>query len=156
MSKIIITFLISFLLFSYANADEIDIRANHFYADDITKLAYFEGNATITQGSNIFQASKVIVHFNKHKKALKYEAKGNVFFDLVERGIHYRGRAGHITYAPNASKYYFEHNVVLEDLTNNRKIMAERITLDLKTGRADIKGTNSKPVYFRFEIEDRK
>jgi len=30
------------------------------------------------------------------------------------------------------------------------------ISLDLVTGLADIKGTNNKPVHFRFEIEDRE
>ncbi len=154
MKKTIITFFISFLLL--AHAQEVDIKADHFYADDITKLAYFEGNAVITQGKNFFKASKVIVHFNKNKKATKYEARGNVAFDLVESGIHYKGHAEKITYAPNESKYYFSGDVVLNDLTNNRKIAAESIALDLKTGLADIKGTSKKPVHFRFEIEDRK
>jgi len=154
MKKIIVTFFVFLHLFAYA--DEVDIKANHFYADDITKLAYFEGDATITQGKNSFQADKVVVYFNKKRKAIKYEAKGKVRFDLVEKGIHYKGKAAKITYAPNDSKYYFLGSVVLNDLTNNRKIEAQEITLDLKTGLADIKGSNKKPVYFRFEIEDRK
>ncbi len=154
MKKIIITFFIT--LFIMLDAQEVDIKADHFYADDITKLAYFEGNAVITQGENFFKASKVIVHFNKNKKATKYEAHGSVKFDLTERGIHYTGKAEKITYAPNESKYYFTGDVVLNDLTNNRKIAAERISLDLKTGLADIKGSSKKPVHFRFEIEDRQ
>ena len=153
MQKIIVTIFLSLLLFAYA--EEIDITADHFHADDITKVAYFEGNARITQGANFFNASTVIVHFNKKKKATKYEAKGSVAFDLIESGIHYRGNAEHITYLPNSSEYLFVGDVTLEDLTNNRKISAETITLDLTTGLADIKGTDNKPVHFRFEIEDR-
>ena len=137
-------------------AEEVDITADHFYANDITKVAYFEGNAVIRQGKNFFKASKVIVHFNKKRKATKYEAKGNVRFDLVEQGIHYTGRAEKIVYSPNDSKYYFEGNVHLHDLTNNRRISAEKISLDLKTGLADIQGSSNRPVHFIFEIEDRK
>lgn len=138
------------------NAEEVDITADHFHADDLTKVAYFDGNAHIEQGQNIFSASQVIVYFNKKKKATKYEANGGVMFDLIENGIHYRGQSGKIVYSPNSSMYYFSGDVVLEDLTNNRKISAEVISLDLVTGLADIKGTNNKPVHFRFEIEDRE
>ena len=155
MKKTTILFFLSFFIFQL-NADQVDIQADYFHADDITKVAYFEGNAIIKQGENIFKASKVMVFFNKKKKATKYEAKGNVSFNLIEKGIAYEGKAGKITYAPNNSKYYFVGDVVLNDLTNNRKIVAESISLDLKTGLADIKGGEKKPVHFRFEIEDRK
>ena len=154
MKKIFISI---FLYFSIIlNADMVDITADHFHADDITKVAYFEGHAHIKQGSNEFHSSKIIVHFDKKKKATKYEALGSVRFDITERGIHYSGSAGKITYSPNDSKYYFFGDVVLRDLTNNRKISAQSISLDLKTGLADIKGAEKKPVHFIFEIEDRK
>jgi len=154
MKKILILFFITFITF--INAEEIDIKADHFHADDLNKVAYFEGNAQIQQGQNSFSASQVIVYFNKKKKAIKYEAIGSVFFDLIEKGIHYRGEAQKILYSPNSSMYFFSGGVKLEDLTNNRKISAEVITLDLNTGLADIKGTDTKPVHFRFEIEDRE
>ena len=137
-------------------ADVVDIKADHFYANDINKVAFFEGNAEIKQGKNEFKASKITVYFNKHKKAVKYEAKGKVKFDLTENGIHYTGQTGRVVYSPNSSKYLFYGNVILIDHTNNRTIKAETITLDLKTGLADIKGKKKKPVHFRFEIEDRK
>jgi lipopolysaccharide export system protein LptA len=148
--------LIFIYLSNFINADIVDIKANYFHANDISKIAYFEGNAKIKQGVNEFNASKIIVYFNKKKKATKYEAKGSVRFNLVENGIHYIGKAEKITYSPNSSKYYFFGSVVLEDLTNNRKIEAGSISLDLKTGLADIKGEHKKPVHFIFEIEDRK
>lgn len=137
-------------------ADIVDIKADHFYANNINQVAFFEGNAELKQGSNEFKASKITVHFNKKKKATKYEAKGGVTFDLTENGIHYTGQTGKVVYSPNSSKYFFNGDVILIDNTNNRTIKAETITLDLKTGLADIKGKNKKPVHFRFEIEDRK
>jgi len=137
-------------------ADQVDIKAERFYADDISKIAYFEGDAQIKQGSNEFNASKIVVYFNKKKKATKYEAIGSVNFDIIEKEIHYQGEAKSITYLPNESKYYFFGGVILKDLTNNRKIVAQSISMDLKTGLADIKGAKKQPVHFRFEIEDRK
>ena len=148
--------LIFIYLSSFLNADMVDIKADRFYANDISKVAYFEGNAEIKQGNSEFTASKIIVHFDKKKKATKYEAEGGVKFNITENGINYVGKAEKITYSPNSSKYYFFGNVVLKDLTNNRKIEAGSISLDLKTGLADIKGEKKKPVHFIFEIEDRK
>ena len=151
-------FFIYFIIFYSINifADIIDIKADHFYASDINHEAFFEGNARIKQGSNEFNASKIIVIFNSKRKATQYKASGSVKFDLTENNIHYRGEAMSVNYVPLSSKYLFSGNVILEDLTNNRTIKAQVVSLDLKTGLADIKGNNKKPVHFRFEIEDRK
>jgi lipopolysaccharide export system protein LptA len=149
---------ISFILFYSINifADIVDIQADHFYASDITHEAFFEGNAQIKQGDNEFKASKIVVYFNSKRKAIKYKASGLVTFDLTEKNIHYRGQADSVTYAPTSSKYLFSGDVILKDLTNNRTIKAKSVSLDLKTGLADIKGGKKKPVHFRFEIEDRR
>jgi len=50
----------------------------------------------------------------REKKATKYEASGNVRFDITEKGIHYIGHAQKIIYQPNSSKYYFYGNVLLK------------------------------------------
>ena len=150
-------FIVLILLYSsHLVADTVDIKADHFYANDINHEAYFEGNARIKQGSNEFNASKITVIFNNKKKAEKYIAKGGVKFNLIENGIHYVGKTNIVTYAPKSSEYFFEGAVVLRDLTNNRLIKAESISLDLKTGLANIKGESNKPVHFIFEIEDRE
>jgi lipopolysaccharide export system protein LptA len=154
MKRLYIFFILLFA--SNLLADIVDIKADHFYANDMKHKAFFEGNAKIKQGSNEFNASKVTVFFNEQKKALKYEAHGAVKFDLTENKTHYKGKAESVTYAPTSSKYYFKGNVTLIDLTNNRTIKAESVSLDLKTGLADIKGKAKKPVHFRFEIEDRQ
>jgi lipopolysaccharide export system protein LptA len=149
-------FLFYILYTLSSHADMIDITADHFYANDINHEAFFEGNAQIKQGTNEFSASKIKVLFNNKRKATQYEASGGVAFDLMEKGIHYMGQAESVVYAPMSSNYFFSGDVVLQDLTNNRVIKAEMITLDLKTGLADIKGEENKPVHFRFEIEDRE
>lgn len=154
MKKLFIYFILFYTLNVFA--DIVDIKANHFYANDMNQEAFFEGNAQIEQGSNEFNASKIKVFFNKSKKATKYEATGSVKFDLTENSIHYQGEADRLVYAPNSSMYLFSGNVILQDLTNNRTIKAQTVSIDLKTGLADIKGDKKKPVHFRFEIEDRK
>lgn len=152
MKRVFFSILIPIILFS----ERVEIKADHFFANDIQKVVKFKGNATIEQGNNHFRASEIIVYFNKKRKAKKYEAIGNVKFDITENGVHYKGRAEKISYSPNSSKYHFWGDVVLEDLTNQRRIEANTLSLDLKTGLADIKGKKSKPVHFIFEIEDRK
>jgi lipopolysaccharide export system protein LptA len=154
MKKLFIYFIIFYSINIFA--DMVDIQADHFYASDISHEAYFEGNAQIKQGNNEFKASKIVVYFNSKRKATKYKASGLVTFDLTEKNIHYKGQADSVVYAPTSSKYLFSGNVVLKDLTNNRTIKAKSVSLDLKTGLADIKGGKKKPVHFRFEIEDRK
>ncbi len=128
MKKIFFLTLIPLYLFS----EMVDIKADHFFADDIQKVVKFKGNAKIEQGANRFSASEILVYFNKKRKAKRYEAKGGVNFDITESGIHYRGRAERIVYSPNSSKYLFYGAVVLEDLTNQRKIEAETLSLDLR------------------------
>ena len=154
MKKLFVYFIIFYSI--NISADIVDIKAGHFYASDISHEAFFEGNAQIKQGSNEFNASKIVVFFNNKRKATKYKASGLVKFDLTENGIHYKGQADSVAYAPTSSKYLFSGNVVLKDLTNNRTIKAQTVSIDLKTGLADIKGRKKKPVHFRFEIEDRK
>jgi len=154
MKRLLIFFILLFSL--HLSAAIVDMKADHFYANNINHEAFFEGHAKIKQGKNEINASKVTVFFNDQKKALKYEAYGNVKFDLTEKGVHYKGASNKITYAPTSSKYYFIGNVVLIDLTNNRTIKADKVSLDLKTGLADIKGSVKKPVHFIFEIEDIK
>jgi len=154
MKKLFIFYI--FFSTSTLFADTVDIKADHFYANDINHVAFFDGHAEIKQGKNEFKSSKITVYFNNKKKAVKYEAKGNVTFDLTEKNIHYSGKTQKVIYAPNSSKYFFQGDVVLIDHTNNRTIKASSIELDLKTGLADIKGAKKKPVHFRFEIEDRK
>lgn len=154
MKRLFIFFILLFA--SRVMAGFVDIKAEHFYANDIKHKAFFEGNAEIKQDNNEINASKVTVFFNEQKKALKYEAEGNVKFDLTEKGIHYRGVSDSIIYAPTSSKYFFYGDVTLMDITNDRTIKAEKVSIDLKTGLADIRGKKKKPVHFRFEIEDRK
>ena len=57
-----------FLYMTNLLADVVDIKADHFYANDINHEAYFEGNARIKQGENEFNASKITVFFNNKKK----------------------------------------------------------------------------------------
>jgi len=154
MKKLFIFYILFYSLNIFA--DVVDIKADHFYANDMSKEAFFEGNTQIKQENNEFNASKIKVFFNNQKKAIKYEATGNVKFDIVEKKIHYKGQAQKVVYAPGSSNYFFYGDVVLQDLTNNRVIKAQTVSLDLKTGLADIKGKKKKPVHFRFEIEDRK
>ena len=58
-------------------ADVVDIKADHFYANDINQEAYFEGNAKIKQDANEFNASKITVFFNDARKAKKYRNDSN-------------------------------------------------------------------------------
>lgn len=154
MKKLFIFYILFYTLNLWS--DVVDIKADHFYANDINHEAFFEGNAKIKQESNEFNASKIKVIFNDQRKAIKYEATGDVKFDLTENKIHYKGQAQKVVYAPSSSKYFFSGDVVLKDLTNNRTIKAQTVSLDLKSGLADIKGGKKKPVHFIFEIEDRK
>lgn len=154
MKKLLLIYMLFYSL--HVSAAVVDIKADHFYASDINHEAFFEGNAIITQGNNTFSAEKIKVVFNNKRKATKYEASGGVSFNLTENGIQYEGQAYTVEYAPTSSNYFFSGNVILKDLTNNRTIKAESIILDLKTGLADIKGEDKKPVHFRFEIEDRE
>ncbi len=145
---------IYFLLFSsFLLAGMVDIKAGHFYANDMAKEAIFSGGVRVVEGVNRFNSSMAKVNFDDNRKAKKLEATGSVNFDITHQNIHYKGSCQKLIYQPVISQYYFEGNVFLQDLTNNRTIKSHSTYLNTKTGIADIKG-NKNPVHFIFEIED--
>jgi len=139
-------------------AEQVKIISDSFDANEKKGISTFVGNVKIKKGNDELNASKVIVHTDKDRKPIEYEAKGNVSFyiDLPENNATYKGDAGRVVYFPLKQEYQFYENVHLYQLNTNRKIFGEEVILNTTDGNAKAVGKSSAPVIMIFNVEDKK
>lgn len=147
-----ILFIVSIL-----NANELQIKANAFNADQNTGISIFKGNVRIKKLNDELNASKVTVYTNKKKEPTKFVALGDVSFSIQtkEKAI-YKGVAGKAIYIPSTKEYHFFKNVHLKQLNDKKEILGDEVLLNTIEGKAYAKGIKSKPVIMIFDIADDK
>jgi len=148
----IILLLISLFLF----AEEVKISADKFQADEINKIAVFEGNVTLIKGKDKIEAKKLVILFDTKNKPLKYSAEGKPKFKFFMKEKTYEGKADKIVYIPNDGKYTLLGNVFVKELSEDRKIYGDKLIIDKSNGKITIKGKKDKPVKFIFKVEEKK
>lgn len=114
------------------------------------------GNVKIQQPGSWLHSQKVIVYFDDNNKTKMYEASGAVEFEFKNEKNFYKGSAQIVKYYPQKSYYELQGKAVIDDLANKRHIDGDMITLDIRTGHADVKGNKAKPVKFIFDLEEGK
>jgi lipopolysaccharide export system protein LptA len=121
-----------------------------------SKKASFLGNAKVIQGDSWIFADKIVVYFNENNQTKKYNAVGNVKFELKKDKAHYKGYAKEIIYKPLDKLYVIKGNAKINDIINKRVINGDSIVLDMQTGNAKVKGSSKKPIKVIFEMESKK
>ena len=163
INKIFIVSL--FMLISIiANAEEnyLNIDAAHFEADESKNKMYFEGNVKMTKNNDILLCNKLYINtttslIDSTKQVPKdYKAVGNVSFVLYTVDNILKGKGDVVFYYPNKSKYIIIGNGYLEDKKDGKKITANKIYIDEKTGRTKIDGQKDKPIKFRLKLNNTK
>ena len=137
------------------SAQQVEITAMEMSATQMSKEIHFIGSAKVVQGDDWILADEIVVYFDENNQTKSYQAKGHVRFELKEGGSHYKGKAQKVTFYPQKSLYKLQGNAVIDDLLENRHIVAERITLDVKTGKASVVGKKKRPVKFIFDTEQK-
>ncbi len=135
-------------------AENIEITAQNFQADEQKGYTEFTGKVNILKQASELNASRVIVFFDENRTAKRYEAYGDVSFFIKENNSTYRGQSQELVFYPNENKYHFAKDVKLYDVINDRTIIGEQVDVDTKQGKADVKGSEQKPVKFIFEVND--
>ena len=149
-AKIIFVFLFVLGL----NAEEIEISADNFFADENKLFSRLDGNVIIKKGTqNTLKSKQAKVYFNKDKKINKFEAIGNVNFVINVRQKQYLGGAELISYEPAKKLYILSKNAYLQEANNDRKIYGDKITINEFDGTYNVSGDN-KPVKIIFQIGD--
>jgi len=137
-------------------AQSVDISSTQMEANQTSKTVSFLGNAKVIQGDSWIFADKIIVYFNENNQTKKYDAIGNVRFELIKEKSHYKGNAKELIYKPLKKEYTIKGNAKIDDIINKRVIKGDMITLDMTTGNAKVQGSSKKPVKFIFEMENKK
>ena len=157
-------FAILFLIigvFSFAKESYLNIDADLFEAKENQNKLYFEGNVKLTKNKDILTSKKLVINTKPSKANPKkqvpkdYVATGNVEFTVhtKEKNI-LKGSGDKVYYYPDEQKYIIIGNGYLEDSKEGKKIYANKIYIDEKTGYTKIDGKKNEPVKFRIKLEE--
>ncbi len=135
-------------------AEQVEVTAKRFEADQQKLVTRFFGNVLFKRGSDTINSQKAYIYFNKEKKPIKFQAIGSVKFELSDKGKHYKGHCEELIYYPTNKEYILTGNVYVEQQPDNRKIYADRATIDLKSGNVDVEAKGDRPVKLIFEVEE--
>ncbi|WP_428737841.1 lipopolysaccharide transport periplasmic protein LptA [Sulfurimonas sp.] len=150
-----IIFLIVFLQ-TFLFADELQVKAQKFFADEKAGLSIFEGDVKIKKGYDELNASKVTVYIDKEKTPTKFVAEGNVSFQVETKDqVKYRGVAQKAIYLPITKEYNFYKDVHLKQLGDKKEIQGDEVTLKILENKAFAKGAQKEPVIMIFEFKDK-
>jgi lipopolysaccharide transport protein LptA len=163
MNKLVgILFLI--ISFNFLSAEEtyLNIDASFFEADETKQLMTFKGDVKMTKNKDILLCKKLVINTvpskNDPKKQVPkdYKATGDVHFTIHTAQNILKGKGDTVLYYPDELKYIIIGNGYLEDTKEGKKVSANKIYIDEKTGHTKIDGDVNKPVKFRLKIEENK
>jgi len=149
-----------FTIFLNAEENYLNIDATHFEADEKKHIMHFKGDVKMTKNKDILLCQSLLITTKtsnkKSKKQLPkdYKATGKVSFTLHTNGNILKGRGETVLYYPDEMKYIIIGNGYLEDTKNGKKLTANKIYIDEKTGHTKIDGDKNKPVKFRLKLND--
>ena len=153
-------FLIVFSVFLNAEENYLNIDATHFEADEKKHIMHFKGNVKMTKNKDVLLCQSLLINTKTSKKNPKkqlpenYKATGDVSFTLYTNDNLLKGRGDTVFYYPDEQKYIIIGNGYLEDTKNGKKLTANKIYIDEKTGHTKIDGDKNKPVKFRLKLNN--
>lgn len=151
MKQIFLTLIFLGFLHSY----EIEITSKEGSSDNKKGLITFFGDVKIKKQNDEFRADKVFVYLNEKREMKRIYAVGKTSFTLKDKkNTHFKGKANSFVYLPLKKELSLEGDALVEDLTNKRKLIGEKIVFDEKTKLATIKGKQKAPVRIIFNIPD--
>lgn len=136
-------------------AEELQVKAKLFNADQKTGISIFEGDVNIIRGDDELNASKVTIHTNSVQEPTKFIAEGNSSFKIKTiDGSLYSGKAHKVIYIPQTKEYYFYQDVHLKQLDDKKEIIGDEVVLKTVEGKAYAKGAAEEPVIMIFSISE--
>lgn len=136
-------------------AQELQIKAKFFNADQKAGISIFEGDVNIIKGDDELNASKVTIYTNANQEPTKFIAEGNSSFKVkTVEGSLYRGKAHKVIYLPQVKEYYFYQDVHLKQLDDKKEIIGDEVILKTVEGKAYAKGAEKEPVIMIFNMPE--
>jgi lipopolysaccharide export system protein LptA len=151
MKKLLLLIAFSFTLVA---SEQVEVNAQEFEADEKKLISYFKGSVFIKKGKDEIKADLLKIDFDKTNKPIKYDATGNVSFNISTSSQHFIGTANKIIYKPSDKKYKALGSVNIKETTKNQTLKGESITIDRISGKTSIIGSKNRPVKFIFTVEE--
>ncbi len=148
--------LIIISLVGFLYAQNVEIIADKFYADEKKQLTEFSGHVVITKGKDRLKANNLIITFDKQRKPLKYQASEDTTIDIIMQDKSYFGRAKTMVYDPIKDQYTLLGDAFLHEKVSNKKVYGDKIFVNQASGRYEVHGDGKSPVKFIFKVEERK
>ncbi|HUH41663.1 MAG: lipopolysaccharide transport periplasmic protein LptA [Sulfurimonas sp.] len=136
-------------------AQELQVKAKLFNADQKAGISIFEGDVNIIKGDDELNASKVTIYTNDKQEPTKFIAEGNSSFKIkTVEGAMYRGVAHKVIYLPQSKEYYFYRDVHLKQINDKKEIIGDEVILKTIEGKAYAKGAEKEPVIMIFNMPE--
>ena len=137
-------------------AEQVEVNADNFFADENKQISEFTGNVHIKKGAydELF-ANKVIVYFDTKRQPIKYVATGNARAKIAMKDKHYDGKGDTLTYEPATQTYTVTGNGHLHEVETDKNVYGEKIVVNQNSGTYNVNSDEKKPVKFIFQIEDK-
>ncbi len=142
------------LLLTYIQAEQVEISADHFEADEKKMLSILTGHVLLKKGADEVHAQKLTIFFDKKNKPTEYLAQGTITFMINTNNQSFEGHAQKLLYNPSTQKYEISGDAFIHDKKLNRKLYGETIMIDRISGKSTINGSKKRPVKFIFEVKE--
>ena len=152
MARIVFALFLS-LVFAFAN--QVEISAEHFFADEKKGENVLSGNVVVKRDKDILYASKLVVMTNKKRKATKYIATGNTRFEIILQDKLYKGSGDELIYDVSSDSYEINGNASVEETQSKKKVTGDKIFIDRKQEVYSVISNEQKPAKFVFELEEK-
>ena len=137
-------------------AEQVEVTADKFFADEKKKISVFEGNVKVVKQSDKLLAQKVLIEFDDKKQPLRYIATGDAKVNMTMNEKKYYGEAEKMTYEPSKSTYVLEKKAFLHEIESDKKVYGDYIKADQISGQYEVDGKGKAPVKFIFKVEEQK
>lgn len=138
-------------------AEQVEVTADNFFADEKKLYSDLKGNVVVKKGSyDTLWADSARITFNEKKEATKYVAKGSAKFKVLVSNKHYDGNADELIYIPQKQIYIMNGNAFLHEEESDKKVYGETIEVNQNNGTYDVQSKDKKPVRMIFQVEDKK
>lgn len=157
MKKFFLSLAVLAGLMGALGAEQIEITADSFEADENKLIGKLDGNVVIKNGSfDKLTSDHARVLFDEKKQAKKYIASGNAKFWIKLKGKDYDGGGAELTYEPAEQIYTLSGNAYLHEVETDKKLYGAKIVVNKAKGIYSVYGQDNQPVKFIFETEVKK
>ena len=161
MKKTTYIILILFFMASLIAQDGfLNIDAQHFEANKQKNILFFKGKVKMDKNKDKLECESLIINTipsktDPNKQVPKdYNATGSVKFTIHTDTSILKGEGDNVYYNPQKQLYIIRGNGKLEDTKNEKKIIADVINVDEKTGYTKLDGAVNKPIQFSLKLND--